>query len=79
MRITIELQQYLDQYSPGDDDQRLFPYEVPDGATVHDVIGKLRIPAELASVIIVSGEPTDDTQALKEGDRLTLIPPIAGG
>ncbi len=79
MRITVELQQYLDQYSPGDDDQRLFPYEVPDGTTVHDVIRKLRIPAELASVIIVSGEPTDDTQALKEGDRLTLIPPIAGG
>lgn len=79
MKINVELQSYLDQYSPNGDDARTFSYDLPDEATVHDLIRKLHIPAELASVIIVSDEPTDDTRALKDGDRVTLIPPIAGG
>lgn len=79
VKITVELQSYLDQYSPNGDDARVFSYELPDGATVRDLVRKLHISSELASVIIVSDEPTDDTRALTEGDRVTLIPPIAGG
>jgi molybdopterin converting factor small subunit len=79
MKIDVELHSYLDQYSPNGDDARAFTYDLPDGATVRDLIRALRVPAELASVIIVSGEPADETRALKDGDRVTLIPPIAGG
>lgn len=79
MKITVELQSYLDQYSPNGDDARIFSYEMVDGATVGDLIRKLHIPRELASVIAVSDEAADETRALKEGDRVTLVPPIAGG
>lgn len=79
MKITVELQSYLDQYSPSGDDARVFSYEMSEGATVGDLIRKLHISSELASVIAVSDEAADETRALKEGDRVTLIPPIAGG
>ncbi|HEY5640895.1 MAG TPA: MoaD/ThiS family protein [Dehalococcoidia bacterium] len=77
MKITVELRGYLDQYAPGD--ESTFPYEMPAGATVRDVLDRLQITDELASAVIVGGEATDVEHSLAEGDRLTLIPPLAGG
>ena len=77
MKVKVELQAYLEQYSPNGND--LFEYEVPDGARVLDLVTKLGIPGDLASVIIVSDQNTDPSYALKEGDRVILIPPLAGG
>lgn len=77
MKITVELRGYLDQYAPGED--ATFPCEMPDGATVRDVLDRLQITEELASAVIVGGEATDTERTLAEGDKLTLIPPLAGG
>ena len=77
MMIRVELQAYLEDYSP--DGQDKFSYEMPDGATVADLIRHLGVPEELASVITIGDEAIDASQALKEGDRVTVIPPVAGG
>ena len=77
MKITVELKGYLDQYAPGED--ATFPYEVTDGTTVRDVLERLQITEELAAAVIVGGEATDPERTLVEGDRLTLMPPLAGG
>jgi molybdopterin converting factor small subunit len=77
MKVKVELQAYLEQYSPNGND--IFDYEVPDGARVLDLVTKLGIPGDLASVIIVSDQNTDPSHELKEGDRVILIPPLAGG
>jgi sulfur carrier protein ThiS len=77
MKIRVELQAYLEDYSPDGRDK--FSYEMPDGATVADLICKLGVPEELASVITIGDEAIDTAQALKEGDRVTVIPPVAGG
>ena len=77
MKVRVELQAYLEQYSPNGQD--LFDYELPDGARVQDLVVKLGMPAELASVIIVGNTNATPSHPLKEGDRVTLIPPLAGG
>jgi molybdopterin synthase sulfur carrier subunit len=77
MMIQVELQAYLEDYSP--DGAGKFSYEMPDGATVADLIRRLGVPEELASVITIGNEAIDTSQALKEGDRVTVIPPVAGG
>ncbi len=77
MRVKVELQAYLDQYSPNGQD--IFDYELTDGARVKDLVVKLGMPEELASVIIVGQTNADPSYALNEGDRVTLIPPLAGG
>jgi molybdopterin synthase sulfur carrier subunit len=77
MKIRVELQAYLEDYAPGDG--AIFAYELPDGATVADLIRKLGVPEELASVLVIGDEAVDASHALKEGDRLTVIPPVAGG
>ena len=77
MKITVELRGYLDQYAPGED--ATFPFEMADGATVRDVLDRLQIADELAAAVIVGGEATGTERTLAEGDRLTLMPPLAGG
>ena len=77
MKLKVELQTYLDQYAPGIDP--VFDYEMADGATVHDLVEKLGIPTELAGVIVVSDAATSPDHVLRDGDHITLLPPLAGG
>ncbi len=77
MKIKVALQAYLEQYSPNGDDT--FEYDVPEGALVRDLVAKLGVPDELASIIIVGNTNADPSHPLKEADHVTLIPPLAGG
>jgi sulfur carrier protein ThiS len=77
MKIRVELQAYLEDYSP--DGRGVFAYEMPDGATVADLIRKLGVPEELASVLVIGEDAVEPAQTLHEGDRVTVIPPVAGG
>jgi molybdopterin converting factor small subunit len=77
MKVRVELQAYLLQYSP--DDIAVFDYEMPEGASVGDLIRRLHVPEDLASVIIVGDSNTTTAHVLTEGDRVTLVPPLAGG
>lgn len=77
MQVTVELQSYLDRYSPKG--QGVFPYDLPDGATVQTLVRQLNIPEEIASIIVLNSRSADFEDPLKEGDRVTLIPPVSGG
>lgn len=77
MKLTIELQAYLRQYSPNGSET--FEYEMPEGAKVWDLVQKLAVPEELASIVIVGSANADYQHPLSDGDHVTLIPPLAGG
>ena len=77
MKLTVELQAYLRQYSPNGSET--FEYEMPEGAKVWDLVQKLAVPEELASIVIVGNANADYQHPLTDGDRVTLIPPLAGG
>jgi len=77
MRVTVELQAYLEQYSP--DGQAVFEYTLPDGATVQTLVRQLSVPEEMASVIVINDRSADFDDPLQDGDRVILIPPLAGG
>ena len=77
MRVTVELQAYLEQYAPNA--SAVFEYDLPEGASVHDLTRKLGVPEELANVIVIGNSTADFSQPLHEGDRITIIPPLAGG
>ncbi len=77
MQVTVELQAYLEQYSPNG--QRVFEFTLPEGATVQTLVRRLNLPEELAAVIVLNDRNADFADPLHEGDRVTLIPPLAGG
>lgn len=59
--------------------------ELPDGATVHDLVSRLRardgsfgrLPAEPAVAVNASYASPDEV--LHDGDEVAFLPPVAGG
>ena len=57
--------------------------DVPDGATVAEVIKQFQLPEKLVHLVLVDGKyiapPERSQRVLKEGEALAIWPPIAGG
>jgi molybdopterin converting factor small subunit len=77
MKLVIELHSYLEQYSPRE--EATFSFEMPEGSRVRDLIERLRLPDDLTSVVTVSGNAAGQDTELTDGDRVVIIPPLAGG
>ena len=77
MRVKVELQAHLKQYSPSG--QATFEHDLREGANVSHLIRSLGMPEELTTVILVNGANTGPEYPLHQGDHVTLIPPLAGG
>lgn len=50
-----------------------------DNAQVKDVISKYNIPTEHVRICLINGRDAEFTQSLKNGDTLSLFPPVGGG
>jgi len=51
-----------------------------DGTTIQMLIDQLKIPVELAQMVLVNGEQTREfNRQLNEGDTVSIFPPVAGG
>lgn len=74
MTITVKLFTTLLRFGPESREM-----EVPDNATVREVVRILDIPREMPHLRIVNGVHVPWDHVLKEGDVLALFPPIAGG
>ena len=53
--------------------------EVAEGTTIRGLMDGLHIPPELPKIIFLNGLHADPGTPLKEGDRLGIFPPLAGG
>ena len=53
--------------------------ELPEGATVTDLLDKLHIPLKDVGIVVVNARSGTFQQKLQADDRITLIPPIGGG
>jgi len=74
MKVKVKL--FASLRTLGPDEQAL---ELPDGATIDDVVHILKIPETIRLLKIVNGEHRPANHVLNEGDELALFPPIAGG
>jgi molybdopterin converting factor small subunit len=53
--------------------------EVGEGTTIETLLDRLKIPREQPKIIFLNGLHAEGTAVLKEGDRLGIFPPLAGG
>jgi len=53
--------------------------DMPEGGTTADLIAKLGINADEVHLLMVNGLNSPLSQALAEGDRVGLFPPVGGG
>lgn len=84
MRITLKLYASLTPYLPPEAREgNQVALDVPQGATLADVVAPYNLPPKLVHLVLVNGTfvpPADrPARALSEGDVLAIWPPVAGG
>lgn len=84
MKITFKLFAALQDYLPGEARTRnAFELELPEGATIGQVIARFGLPQASCKLVLVDGRfvpPAERAaRALKDGETLAIWPPIAGG
>jgi sulfur-carrier protein len=77
MKVEVELFATLRKYGPPR--EGAFPVDLAEGERVIGLIEILKIPLNVERVILINGRPANLDSALKEGDKVVLFPPVAGG
>ena len=75
MRLFANLARYRPPGTRGD----ALTLQVPEGASVGDVVRRLAIPAELPGLLLVNGRDATPDRRLRPGDVVSIVPPLAGG
>lgn len=52
---------------------------IEQNTIIKDVINKYAIPVEEVKICLVNGRDADLNHSLKNGDTLSLFPPVGGG
>ncbi len=78
--IEVKIFSSLLHYIP-DSEWRLdrYRWEVPEGATVGQVLEMLSLPEEEARVVLINGRSAKKDSILQENDVLHVFPPMCGG
>ncbi|MGH7410166.1 MAG: MoaD/ThiS family protein [Candidatus Methylomirabilis sp.] len=79
MKIEVQLYATLSQYLPKGSENRKAVMEFADGIMVGQVIDTLGIPKEHPNMVLLNGIHAEDGAPLKDGDVLSVFPPLAGG
>jgi sulfur carrier protein ThiS len=85
MKIRIKLRLYatLQKYLPPESSQSETSLELPEAATITDVLNSLSVPINQAHIVFINGRhvlrPDISTRQLQDGDILGVFPAIGGG
>ena len=79
MRVNVKLFSVLRDCVPGYDPQKGVEAELPDGATMADLIRHLDIPPSKAPVVTCNGRVLKAGDVLGDGSALHIFQPVAGG
>ena len=79
MTVTVSLRSILARFRPNPKDRKPFAVELHTGATVADLLGRLRIDDRLTHLIFVDHVRRKPDAVLEDGVAVDVFPPIAGG
>jgi len=83
MKITLQFYTMLKDCLPKGAEGNKAEIEIEDGATIQNIIERQNMPQKMINMVMVSGTyvaPSDFTShELKDGDTLSMWPPLAGG
>jgi molybdopterin synthase sulfur carrier subunit len=80
LRVEVKLCASLARYAPetpGKEGTVLM--EVSQGKTIGEMLKGLKVPLESVKLVFLNGVHSDMNQPLREGDRVGVFPPVAGG
>ena len=79
MEVKVKLFATLRDHLPEDSDGKSCQMEIDGNTTIDQIITQLEIPKEIPKIILVNGIQGKIDHTLKEGDVLSIFPPVAGG
>ncbi len=79
MKIKVKLFATLRHHLPPNAENSACEVELPDGSCVNAVMELFKLPPEIPKIILIHGIQKDAETELKDGDILSIFPPIAGG
>ena len=79
MEVKVKLFATLRDYLPKGSDGKSCQMEIDEKMTIEQIITQLKIPEEIPKIILVNGLQGSMDKTLKEGDVLSIFPPVAGG
>ena len=82
MKVEVRLYGSLRRYRPSETDappHLPFAVALPVGSSIDDLGRQLGLPEGLVSAAAVNDEAVESSAVLREGDRVGLFPPSAGG
>jgi len=79
MQVDVVLFAHFSGFQPdGKGGRHARTYELEEGTTIADVIDMIGLPDE-PRVIFVNNRHAPEERELRQGDRLAIFPPVAGG
>ena len=79
MQVRVKLFATLSRHVPGAKPGVSFEADVPDAATLDDLVKRLSLPAAEVKVVFVNGRARPLDWRLGAGDEIGVFPPIGGG
>jgi sulfur carrier protein len=79
MKIKLKLFASFREYLPEGNDGYSSVLEVSENTTVDSVLLQMKLPQDIPKIILINGLQKTAAEVLKEGDTLSVFPPIAGG
>ena len=79
MEIEVKLFANFRDHLPQGSDRFSCTVAVNSSARVSDVLRKLGLPAKHPKIILINGVHGKENDTLRDGDVLSVFPPVAGG
>ena len=80
MKVELKFYASLSRYMPGKTDGRdLGIAEIGEGTTIRELLERQKVPADAVKIVFLNGVHAGEDEVLKDGDRLGVFPPVAGG
>jgi molybdopterin synthase sulfur carrier subunit len=79
MRVRVKLFATLGRYFGNTAPGVPFEIDIPDGATVDDLVDRLKLPREEVKLFFVKGRARSIDWPLEPGDEVGIFPLVGGG
>lgn len=79
MEVEVKLFATLRDYLPKGSGKFSCKMEIDGQTRIRDLLERLKIPKEIPKIILVNGVHGKEDQILREGDVVSIFPPVAGG
>jgi molybdopterin synthase sulfur carrier subunit len=79
INVRVRLYATLRHYQPGLGIGESLAVELPDGATVGDLLRKLAVPLDEVKILFVNSLFGTEGQVLADGDDVGVFPAVGGG